>query len=464
MVSLASCRAQGRTRALVATRRLLSSQSAESFPRDAATRSMRDIVASRREAGALGAAGRVAREQRRMSEQQRFGLPLFEFMLGGALAVGLFAYSLSDWLPAPGLFAPRPKRGRPLPPNVLALVRGDASADSGGLTVEDHVYAYGRQWPRSAMRCAHCKRNLLKRGEPCFLHTQAASGAPTNTAPTDAAAEPPMEGEVLLCAQHYAQTHCTHCSLCAKQFEAGGRPPLLLPTGEAFCASHRQNVPCFSCARPIGRADAAARPLCAKCRSTAIVSERAAFELLRELKGFFLTAGLDFGRWEPAQMRLVSSPPGDGGFGGSGGHLEGLTHRATRDGVRLIPSIDLLHGLPREHAAQVLVHEMAHAWLWLQDHPKAIDKRTEEGLCELFAYLWLLAEEAHERSGAEPLSTRRRELLQRIRVMEQRSDRAYGGGFRDALRAAERCGLPAVLHSVRMRGELPGGLRARAGW
>lgn len=442
-----------------ALRRLLSSNSSP-VPGNP-TFSMRQIVLARREAEAVGAASRIAREKRRSSERQRFGLPVFEFVLGGALAVGLYAYTISGWLDAPGLFNPRPSRGRPLPPHVAALISGNAGALSG-----EHVYAYGRRWPRSAMRCAQCKRNLLKRGEPCFLHVQAAPDAPAASAGAAAAAGAAVavEGEVLLCAQHYAQAHCTTCSLCARQFEAGGRPPLLLPTGEAFCASHQHNVPCFSCARPIGRADAAARPLCAQCRSSAIVSEQAAAELLRELKGFFLSAGLDFGRWEPAQLRLVSSPPGGGGFGAEGGHLEGLTHRASSAGVRAVPSIDLLHGLPREHAAQVLVHEMAHAWLWLQGHPRSLPRRTEEGVCELLAYLWLLSEEAHEAAGAQALSPRRRELLQRIRVMEQRSDRAYGGGFRDALRATEQRGLQAVLHSVHTRGKLPGRPRARAGW
>lgn len=417
---------------------------------------MREIVLSRRRADTLGNVRRAAREKRRASEQQRFGLPLLELVFGGALAVGVFAYSLRDWLDAPGLFAPRAKRGQPLPPHVLALVRGGATRAPSDQSGEEHVYAYGRRWARSAMRCADCGRNLLRRGEPCFLH-----------APAPAATAPPVEqvgwaggGEVLLCAQHYARAHCTHCSLCALRFEAGNpRPPLLLPTGEAFCASHVHELPCYSCARPIGRADAASRALCASCRASAVVSERGATELLRELKSFFVTVGLDFGRWEPARLRLVSSPPADGD-----GHLEGLTHRSERAGVRTVPSIDLLHGLPREHAAQVLVHEMAHAWLWLQDHPEALSARTEEGVCELLAYLWLLSEEAHERSAAEPLSKRRRELLQRIRVMEQRSDRAYGGGFRDALRATEECGLAAVLHSVRTHGTLPGQPRARAGW
>ena len=123
-----------------------------------------------------------------------------------------------------------------------------------------------------------------------------------------------------------------------------------------------------------------------------------------------------------------------------------------------MPAISLLHGLPRAHAAQVLVHELAHAWLWLQDFPAEMDRHAEEGLCELFAYHWLLSEEARE-GGAEvdarggglgAHSPRRRELLQRIRVMELNSDRTYGGGFRQALRAAEpRCpGQPLRLRTA----------------
>ncbi|KAJ1636572.1 hypothetical protein T492DRAFT_958753 [Pavlovales sp. CCMP2436] len=430
----------GRQRSMqhLALRRLLSSQ-----PASQQSMSMREIVLTRRRAA--GVAIHDAHQRRRQQERKSFGATTFELLLGGGLAVGAYAYAASNSLDAPGLLAPRPKHGRPLPPRVQLIVHGSA----GGGSTAGGVSVYGRRWARVDVKCAMCRRSLLRRGEPCFLHSE----------PGEAG----QGQEVLLCAQHYATAHCQNCALCAVRFEPAGELPLLLPTGEAFCQSCTTR-PCYSCARPIGRADAAARPLCGTCRASAVVSERAALELLRELKGWFLDIGLDFGRWEPGQLRLVSSV--------ASAHLEGLTHRSSlgRGGAgpaRTVPAIDLLHGLPRHHAAQVLAHEMAHAWLWLQHFPEPLDKKTEEGVCELFAYLWLLCEEAAQEAaapaGADALTPSRRQLLQRIRVMELRGDHAYGDGFREALAASERHGLALTLASVRTTGRLPGVARPRPG-
>jgi hypothetical protein len=407
------------------------------------------IVRARTRADAVDVAARLARSHRRANEEKRFGAPLFEATLAGALAALAFGYVAFDWVSELTCFAPRPIRGESLPARVRELLHGPAAAAS---RPEERVYVYGRPWARAELKCAQCRQGSLRAGEACFL------GASTDGS---------HAADSLLCAQHYAQAHCAKCSLCAAPFDsAADQPAVLLQTGEAFCASHRHERPCYSCARPLGRADAAARPLCTACRAGAILSEEAAVELLRELKGWFATAGLDFGRWEPRRLRLVDEPPG--AAGSADGHLEGLTLRSHGAGAtRLVPAIHILHGLPRAHAAQVLVHELAHAWLWLQDFPAEMERHTEEGLCELFAYLWLLSEEARETDagldgerGLGAHSPRRRELLQRIRVMELNSDRTYGRGFRQALRAAESRGLLPTLEYARAHGRLPPALRA----
>jgi hypothetical protein len=403
-------------------------------------------------------------------------LPVFELVAFGSLLAAAWGYVIADLIQTSPFTKPRPRRGPPLPKRVRILVNGDEGADaSAGASPDGCVFVYGRPWDRSMLRCAECKRSLSRPGEGCFLHDassleQRAQQQPHGEHGVLAASSSAMggegsvAGECLLCTQHFAKRHCTRCLLCGDPFDGRGPAPIVIKTGEAFCHKHRFEPPCYSCARPIGRADAASRPLCASCRTDALVSQRAALELVRELKGWFLSLGLDFGRWEPAQLRLVDASPGAHHLG----NVEGLAHRAhgparmfAPGSRRDIASIDLLHGLPRAHAAQVLVHELAHAWLWLQDYPAETEGHAEEGLCQLFAYLWLLTEEAREASSAAgggqaaPYSARRNELLQRIRVMEQNSDRTYGGGFRDALRLAEQRGLHRTLEYVRAHGRLP---------
>lgn len=445
--------------------------------------SMSSIVRARRTAEAHELALHVARERRRADERRRFGLPLFEFVLGGALAAGWWAWTFSEEVDASlARLLPEPLPPPPaIPPLVASLVHGRwDEAGEGARSAPSawrrrrRLFVYGRPWEAAEVRCAECRRSLARADEPCFLDLDAASGA-----------------EVLLCGQHYAARHCAQCAVCGGAFSAGDAP-VLLQSGDAMCVAHVHERPCYSCGRPLGRADAARRPLCTQCRSEAVVSAESARSLLAEHKAWFRALGLDFGRWQPAELRLVDAPPRTGQID-AGGHLEGLTIRSGPDGARAqrrgvglgggsaradapppdetagrsVRRIELLHGLPRVHAGQVLAHELAHAWLWLQGVPP-LERRTEEGVCELLAYLWLLSEDARLEaatrrglgaSGAASADdgTRRREVLQRIRVMElnQRAGGVYGGGFRDALQAAERYGLRAVLAHVREHGQLP---------
>jgi len=100
-------------------------------------------------------------------------------------------------------------------------------------------------------------------------------------------------------------------------------------------------------------------------------------------------------------------------------HTEGLTVKQDSFSwpfrMRSVPEIQVLYGLPYVHtskvripgglidtvyatavaegwscvvmSAQVLVHELLHAWVHLTQYPP-LHPTAEEGLCELFAYLW----------------------------------------------------------------------------
>ena len=55
---------------------------------------------------------------------------------------------------------------------------------------------------------------------------------------------------------------------------------------------------------------------------------------------------------------------------------------------REVEEILILHGLPEEHFATAAADELGHAWLILNAYPE-LAPLVEEGICELFASLWL---------------------------------------------------------------------------
>ena len=109
----------------------------------------------------------------------------------------------------------------------------------------------------------------------------------------------------------------------------------------------------------------------------------------------------------------------------------------------------VLRGLPRLLFCSVLAHECGHAHFKLQGFHKMALK-TEEGLCQLLAYLWL-RQEGHCRADGE----RERERLYHMNKIFEDSSEVYGAGFRAAFEAHERYGISRVLGHASLCGELP---------
>ena len=124
---------------------------------------------------------------------------------------------------------------------------------------------------------------------------------------------------------------------------------------------------------------------------------------------------------------------------------------------RRIEDVLLLRGMSRTATGATLAHEFGHCYLFARAFP-ALPLKTEEGVCELFAWLWLgggLSVPAATRAtlnGADEAHNARRRAR-----MEKRQDPVYGDGFRDAKKALERCGgnLWTLLEHVRVNAALP---------
>lgn len=124
---------------------------------------------------------------------------------------------------------------------------------------------------------------------------------------------------------------------------------------------------------------------------------------------------------------------------------------------RRIKDVLLLRGMSKTATGATLAHEYGHCYLFARAFP-SLPLKTEEGVCELFAWLWLgggLSVPAATRvtiNGADEAQNARRRAR-----MEKRQDPVYGDGFRDAKKALERCGgdLWTLLEYLRANAALP---------
>ena len=124
---------------------------------------------------------------------------------------------------------------------------------------------------------------------------------------------------------------------------------------------------------------------------------------------------------------------------------------------RRIEDVLLLRGMSRTATGATLAHEFGHCYLFARAFP-ALPLKTEEGVCELFAWLWLggglsvPAATSATLNGADEAHNARRRAR-----MERRKDPVYGDGFRDAKKALELCGgnLWTLLEHVRVNAALP---------
>lgn len=96
-----------------------------------------------------------------------------------------------------------------------------------------------------------------------------------------------------------------------------------------------------------------------------------------------------------------------------------------------IDSIAVLNGMPRIQLSAVLAHELCHAFLRLLRFPD-LDRKSEEGMCELWSHLWLshVAATAPRASAAEATT--------RLKRLHANTNPIYGDGLREALAAYER--------------------------
>jgi hypothetical protein len=319
-------------------------------------------------------------------------------------------------------------RGRPYHEACYRERFAPRCAGCGEPILGQGVKALGRHWHAEHFVCAHCGRPLSG-GAFC------------------------ERGGQPYCEEDYRALFGPRCSVCGETLPAAY---VTNPWGDTFCAHHQGEIPeCHSCGRlasqqltggyvryPDGRV------ICHLCLRSAVEDRGEAQGIMETVRRTLAHEGLDLGD-VPLRVRLTDQHELDRLAGRShrkhpaGMARTQLTTRGDKTVKREVLEILALHGLPREHLASILAHELAHAWLFLHAFPK-LSPKVAEGICELASYLWLRTQD-----GAH--------AAYRIHVLEKNKDRVYGTGFRAARRVLRKHSLAWLLAFVKRYGRFPKG-------
>jgi len=181
--------------------------------------------------------------------------------------------------------------------------------------------------------------------------------------------------------------------------------------------------------------------MCRRCRDTAIDDAENGQAILIEVRAALSRMGMNVDEAAiPLQLvaqdelaQRSAKPP----------HLSptGMTcqRKTSENGhiiERQVEAILVLYGLPREHFATVMAHELGHVFLFMNGFPE-LEPMVEEGLCRLAEYLWLSLQKTPE-------------ATYRLKSIQEADDPIYGDGYRAACRSLGRLSLlPDLLKYVR---------------
>ena len=312
------------------------------------------------------------------------------------------------------------------------------------------VSALGRTWHGDCFRCSICGE-LLR--EPTFAVTP--DGAPCHT-------------------ECHTAVHRPRCDVCDCVFASGADRVIrfsLLPFWETkFCPEHASDgTPhCVCCTRHERRGGEPHAPLpdgvgalCLECMRTVVVTEADATPLYATVADFLQAAGMEVPYLPPlrlvtaAHLTALSASAASAHEAPSSSQIRGMTLMSEISFGTFAPrrvsvtAIAVLAALPRLATGAVLAHELCHAHLRLAGC-LALPPRLEEGLCQLWALLWL----EHTLSVALSEEDARLGAFLAHQIRTDRSE-VYGDGVRDAMRAYQRVGLQALMHAVKSYGRLP---------
>jgi len=255
----------------------------------------------------------------------------------------------------------------------------------------------------------------------------------------------------LYCRQHYVELFAEKCVLCGRPLDGGY---LKDGWGNKYCYLHENASRCSCCGRIInqqltggGVCYADGRMMCNRCKQDAVVDADKAGQILSMVLNDLKSCGIkvDLSNTRVSLMGLDGlqklTPRKMHESNSTGLTLTEITTLNGLETSRSVNQIAVLTGLPEVYLAAVLAHEVGHAWMFTKRFPK-LPRKAEEGICELFSYLWLKDRDAPD-------------AVYRLASIKKNPDRIYGTGFRSAKRAYDKFGFDYLIDFVRKQGKFP---------
>jgi hypothetical protein len=236
------------------------------------------------------------------------------------------------------------------------------------------------------------------------------------------------------CEKDYHRLFSKCCSVCNKVLEGKYIKNFW---GDQYCPHHEKDIPkCFSCGRLVSSKLTGGcmsykdgHRLCKICYDGSRQKSAQRNNLVPSIQKFFSSIGCK-ANWQKIPIQFTSlqqlkalsksnyqqQPVGlirttvqrQGSF---------VTHRSIRD-------ILVLDGISHIHLSAVLAHELGHGYLFMNFFP-TLPPMVEEGIAELFSYLWLQKQFDEE-------------ARYRMHLMENNRDPIYGIGFRQAYKSWQK--------------------------
>jgi len=210
--------------------------------------------------------------------------------------------------------------------------------------------------------------------------------------------------------------------------------------------------PCSACQRLVcdkltggGVTYSDGRLVCSLCRRTAIDTKEQAKPHVEAMAAWLCQNGFAFQnlvlRIElVGQMELMAKTRGP-----ASPYTQGIITKSwlTQNGrtTRRVDGVAILAGLPRQMLNGVAVHELGHAWLFLEG-ADSLEPRVEEGFCNTLSFLY------HSEVSSD-------EARFCLRVIQDSPDPIYGDGFRLVHAAVQRWGLRTIADYLKQYRQLP---------
>lgn len=235
------------------------------------------------------------------------------------------------------------------------------------------------------------------------------------------------------------------CSICKKPLIGYYRVDVW---GNKTCAAHENEYQrCSSCLRLMSaelsggrRKLQDGRCICGECFQRSIFTKVEAKPWIEAAAAWLYVKGFKF-KDLALNFDLVGLKSLQQGISNSGGLIQGKIIKEIVGTNRRVKCVLVLYGLPSLLMQGVFIHELAHAWLFLEKID-GISLETEEGFCNALSYAFYKDANSQEAKAY-------------MKVIEENSDKIYGDGFRMVRDAIKQHGANKVIESLKNFKSIP---------